>query len=241
MLKIEEGISLSALNMAKLNKNDIILSTGGSELQVYSTDKQFKPFKFFSSLKSISVHVSKNNKIFVGLTECYPVTYPATKDSFRRVVVLNQDGDKQLVYEYDNDNQRLFTEPYRITTMNDIIYVIDYLNNQWEGRVLGLDYGGKLLWTYKGCVVDFIEIVKFYPSDIAATSSDTILVLDKNNHAIHILNFAGEVIACKAIKPLGIELPLSLSIDSNGILWIGCNTWQADKDSKAKIFAVKLV
>ncbi|VDI72197.1 Hypothetical predicted protein [Mytilus galloprovincialis] len=227
--------------MAKLNKNDIILSTGGSELQVYSSDKQFKPFKSFSPLKPISVHVSKNNKIFVGLTECYPVIYPATEGCVRRVVVLNQEGDKQLIVEYDNNSQRLLTEPYRIITMNDMIYIIDCLNNQWEGRVLGLDYDGKILWTYKGCVVDFIEISKFYPSDIAANSSGMILVLDKNNHAIHMLNCAGDVIACKDVKPLGIELPLSLSIDINGILWIGCNTWQADKDGKAKIFAVKLI
>ncbi|XP_052058447.1 uncharacterized protein LOC127698803 [Mytilus californianus] len=238
-IKVEENLSISVLTMAKLNNNDILLSTGESELQVYSIDKQFKTFKSFSPLKSVSVHVSKNNKIFVGLTASYPVTYPATEDSVGRVVVLNQDADLQYTYEYDKDNQRLLTSPRRIITLNDNIYIIDSVNENREGRAVVLDYGGKLLWTYNGCDIK-LDSAKFYPIDISATSSGMILVSDQYNHTIHVLNSAGEVIVCKNVKALGIELPLSLSIDKDGILWISCNSWTADKESKGKIFAVKL-
>ncbi|XP_063425558.1 uncharacterized protein LOC134709320 [Mytilus trossulus] len=239
-IKVEEDFSMSVLNMAKLGNNGILLSTGESDLQVYSIDKQFKLFKSFSPLKSISVHVSKNNRIFVGLVEDFPFTYPATEDSVRRVVVLNQDGDMQHIYEYDKDNQRLFTSPWKIITLNDTIYIIDRMKKNFEGRIMGLDYGGKLLWTYNGYDTKLYS-GKFYPIDICTNSSGMILVADKDNNAVHVLNSTGEFIVCKVVKSIGIDLPISLDIDKNGILWIGCNTRKAEKDSKAKIFAVKLV
>ncbi|VDI65239.1 Hypothetical predicted protein [Mytilus galloprovincialis] len=234
-VKVEEDYNIYVCNLAKLKNDEILLSTGESELQVYSIDKQFKPFKSFSPFKSVSVHVSKTNEIFVGLTECYPVTYPAKEDSVRKVVILNTDGDIQHTYEYDKESKRLFSNPHRIITLNDTIYIIDSQKKKNEGRVMGLDYGGKLIWTYNGCGI------KFYPYDISATSSGMILVLDEDNHAIHVLNYAGEVIVCKVVKSLGIELPISIDIDKNGMLWIGCNTWKIDKKAKAKIFCVQLV
>ncbi|VDI56411.1 tripartite motif-containing protein 2/3 [Mytilus galloprovincialis] len=237
-IKVEEDFSIQVRNMAISMIDEILLVTGESDIKVISVDKQFKQFKSFSPLKAISVHVSQNNEILVGLTECYPVTFPAPEDSVRRVVVLNQDSDLQHTYEYDKDNKKLFTEPRKIITLNDNIYIIDKINAQWEGRVIVIDYGGQLLWVYKGCDNN-VNKNKFYPTDITSTSSNSILISDQQNHAIHVLNPAGDVIVCKDIKPLGIELPLSLSIDINGILWIGCNTFKVDKDGKAKIFAVK--
>ncbi|VDI65243.1 tripartite motif-containing protein 71 [Mytilus galloprovincialis] len=239
-IKVEEDFSINVLDMAISKNDEILLATGESDIKVYSKDKQFKLYKSFSPLKTISIHVSKNNEIFVGLAECFPVTYPATEDSVRRIVVLNQDGDIRYRYEYDKDNQRLFTKPCKIITLDDNVYIIDCLNANWEGRVIVVNYGVQLLWTYNGCDINLYGKT-FHPSDITATSTDFLCVLDAFNQAIHLLNYAGEVIVYKDIKPLGIELPLSFSFDCDGILWIGCNSWKADKESKAKIFAVKLV
>lgn len=163
---------------------------------MYSIDKLFKPFKSFSPLKTISVHVSQNNEILVVLTECYPLTFPASKDSVRRVVIINQNGDKQHSYEYDEDNQRLFTEPWRIITLNNNINIIDSLSDQWEGRVIVIDYGGQLLWTYNDCD-NYVNKGKFYPTDITETSTDMILVSYIFNYAIHML--AGDVISYKDV------------------------------------------
>lgn len=76
---------------------------------------------------------------------------------------------------------------------------------------------------------------------MSATATGMILVSDVHNHALHILSSAGEVIECKDLKSLGIELPLSLCFANNGILWIGCGTRAVEKEKKAKIFAVRLV
>ncbi|XP_071160824.1 uncharacterized protein [Mytilus edulis] len=239
-IKVEEEISIAVRSLARLNNDEILLSTGGSDLNVYSIDKQTKLFKSFLPLKSISVHVSQNDKIFVGLTECHPVTYPATKESVRRVVVLNEQRDIQHIYEYDNDNQRLFTRPKRIVSLHDSIYVIDIINDNKEGRVIRLDQGGQQSSIYSGCYMNSYQ-AKFYPSDITVTSSDIILVLDQTSKYMHVLNFAGEVITSKDLKTLGIEFPFSLDIDKDDILWIGCNTKKMDKQGKAKIFALKLI
>lgn len=104
----------------------------------------------------------------------------------RIIVVLNLDGDLQHTYAYDKDGQ------------------VDRVNEQWEGRVIGLDYGGQILWTYKGCDINFIT-GKFYPSDITIISNHMLLVSDQNNNAIHVLNYNGEIFACKAVKELDIE------------------------------------
>ncbi|VDI06354.1 Hypothetical predicted protein [Mytilus galloprovincialis] len=82
--------------------------------------------------------------------------------------------------------------------------------------------------------------VKFYPRNVAITSTDMILVTDSLNHAIHILNPAGKVIVYKDVRSLGKELPWSLSFDNSDVLWIGCNTIIGDETKKAKIHCVKL-
>ncbi|XP_076099672.1 uncharacterized protein LOC143069100 [Mytilus galloprovincialis] len=239
-LTVEEEFSINVRNMAKLKNDEILLATGESDIKVYSVDKKFKSYKSFSPLKTISIHVSKNNEIYVGLSECTPVTYPPTADSVRRVVVINQDGEIRNRYEYDKDNQRLFTDPWRIETLNDNIYIIDWVNKQKEGKVMALHNWGQLLWTYKGSDISSVT-GKFVPIDLSATGTGMILVSDVHNHALHILNSAGEVIECKDLKLLGIELPFSLCFANNGVLWIGCGTRAAEKEKKAKIFAVRLV
>lgn len=79
------------------------------------------------------------------LVDCTPVTYPPTEDSVRRVVVINQDSEIRNRYEYDKDNQRLFTEPWRIVILDDNIYIIDFVNKQQEGKVMALHNWGQLL------------------------------------------------------------------------------------------------
>lgn len=104
----------------------------------------------FSPLKTLSVHVTKDNQIIIGLVECYPVTLPAPKGSIRKLIVMNQNGDIQHTIEHDKNNQRMLTFPHRIRSLNDKIVVVDLINSKWEGRVVKLNYGGQLHWTYKG-------------------------------------------------------------------------------------------
>lgn len=66
-----------------------------------------------------------------------------------------------------------------------------------------------------------------------------ILVCESLYNAIHVLNSTGELILWKDTISLGVEFPLSLEIDKNDFLWIGCATFTG-KIRRAKISCVKL-
>ncbi|VDI17079.1 Hypothetical predicted protein [Mytilus galloprovincialis] len=241
-IKIVREFKIQIFDMAWINDEELLVSSRKYDLKIYHEDGQLKTYKSFSPLKTSCVHVTKNSKIIVGVSESSPVTLPPPSDCIRRLVVMNQDGDIQHTIEYNKDNQRLLSYPRRVKTFNDKILVVDIINKEEEGRVVLLDYGGQLHWTYNGYNSINSHQVKFYPKDVAITSTDMILVSDSLNHAIHILNPAGEVIVWKDVKSLGIELPWSLSIDNSDVLWIGCNTRIRDeiRKKKAYIFCVKL-
>ncbi|VDI06355.1 Hypothetical predicted protein [Mytilus galloprovincialis] len=238
-IKVKGEIQIKVFDMALINDEDLLVSSRKCDLILYTKDGQFKTFKSFSPLKTFCVYVTKDSKIIVGLTESYPITVPPPIDCIRRLVVMNKDGDMLHTIEYDRDNQRLLSYPCRVQTLNDKTVVVDIINREEEGRVIMLDYGGQLHWTYNGCNSINSDQVKFYPRDVAITSTDLILASDVENHAIHVLNPAGEVIVWKDVKCLGIEFPWSLSIDKSDVLWIGCNTRIRD-ETKAKIHCVKL-
>ncbi|XP_063405974.1 uncharacterized protein LOC134689902 [Mytilus trossulus] len=239
-IKVEREIKTEVYDMALIKDHDMLVSTGKSDLLIYTKDGQFTTFKSFPTFITVSVHVTKDKKIIVGLIEDSPDGLLITKDSHRKVVIMNQDGDIQHTIEYDRNNQRLLTFPNRVKSFNNKIVVVDIMNKEWEGKVVMFDYGGQLHWTYNGCNCIISDQVKFYPTDVAITSTAMILVSDQYNYALHVLSPAGELIVCKDVKVLGIKLPISLAIDNNEVLWIGCNTWTTDEIKKAKIICVKL-
>ncbi|XP_063412564.1 tripartite motif-containing protein 54-like [Mytilus trossulus] len=212
-IKVEKEVKIPVYDMIWRNNGEILLSTTESDLKLYTKDGQLQTFQSFSPLQTLGVHLTRDNKIIVGLTDSFVMT--ATEDSIRKLVVMNQEGDIQHTIEHDSDNQRLFNHPRRINSFNDKIVVVDIINSAREGRVVMLDYGGQLHWSYNGCNTTNSDQANFYPRVVTITSTDMILVSDCYNHAIHILNPAGELFVCKDVKSLGIELPVCLDIDVN--------------------------
>ncbi|CAC5381595.1 unnamed protein product [Mytilus coruscus] len=237
-MTIKKEVKMKVYDMAKTMDGKILVSAEESDLKIYIKDRQLMTFISFAPLKTLGLHVTKDNNIIVGLVEY--LILPASNDSIRKLVVINSDRDIQHTIEYDRDNQKMLTYPHRINTLNDKIVVVDVINKEFEGRVVMLDRGGQLLWTYNGCKTINSNQVQFYPGDVAITSINMILVTDCENHLIHVLNSAGEAVLSKDVKSLGIDLPLSLSIDKNEVLWVGCNTCTEDKNRTAKITCVKL-
>jgi hypothetical protein len=60
--------------------------------------------------------------------------------------MMDMDGRKENVYQYDSKNQPLFTLPRRIITDNyNNIYVIDCVANELDDRVVALGQNGFFL------------------------------------------------------------------------------------------------
>ncbi|XP_052079249.1 tripartite motif-containing protein 45-like [Mytilus californianus] len=150
-IKVERGIQIKVQDIARINDDEILVSSGRSDLKRYIKDGQLTPIKSFSPLNTVCVHVTKDNEIIVGLVDSSPDVFLITKGSHRKIVIMNQDGDIQQTIEYGRYKQRLLTGPHRIKSFNDKIVVVDIINKEWEGRVVMFDYGGQIHWTYNGC------------------------------------------------------------------------------------------
>lgn len=238
---VEIEILIMTYDIAMTQDGEILVSSGGSDLRLNNENGRLKTFMSFSPLKTLSVHITKDNKIIVGLTESFPVKLPLTKDIIQRLVVMNQNRDIKHTIEYDRRNQRIITCPHRINSIIDKILVVDIINRYEEGRVVMLDYWGELHWTYNCCDNINSNQVKFYPKDVAIISTDMIILFsDCYIHAIHVLNHGGELIDYKDVTSLGIELPVSLQYDQNEVLWIGCTTPTKFKFSKSTIHCITL-
>lgn len=233
----EENIKV--YDMSMMRNGDLVISSWDNELRIYSKDGNFKAFKTFSSLLTWGIHVNKCDEILVGLTE--PGFIDVTTNSIRKVVVLNQSGEIKHTYEYDKNDQRLFTGPFRIVTLSGIICIIDRFNNSGEGRVVAINNEGCLQWVYPGDGQIHESKDKFYPRGIAVTSINMVLVSDNKNHSIHVLNTYGQITVRHQLITLGIEFPFSLYFDRDRLLWVGCSLRETvESNRNAKIYVLQL-
>ncbi|XP_063442814.1 E3 ubiquitin-protein ligase TRIM45-like [Mytilus trossulus] len=124
---IKSKITFSIFDMAMMNNRDLLISSRKTNLQLYTTDNQSTAFGMVSPLYTLGVHVNKQNEIFLGLSESDRNTF--SKDTVRRVVLMDHNGDIKQCFEYDRYNQRLFTWPRRICTNDKYIFVVDILHD----------------------------------------------------------------------------------------------------------------
>ncbi|CAG2218632.1 unnamed protein product [Mytilus edulis] len=183
--------------------------------------------------------------------------WPLTEQSRRQIVVLGQTGEQKIkVIEYDRQNKRLMCLIMRIAmdkTKN--IVGIDLLSAN-TGRVVKFD-NMSIKWIYDGDINT--KACPFYPTDLTITQLGNIIVADNTTDTLHILSEEGVLIKCCKIKttpiyPSNITItqlekyiirsidiisPFSLDIDSNGYLWVGCNTCKFRAEN-AKIYKLEI-
>jgi hypothetical protein len=223
--------------MALMPNGDLLLSTLEPDLQICSqkTGQVQKSQYSVTPLQTIAVHVSKDSKILVGAREIGP---PLPVKGPRQVIMMDMDGRRKHVYQYDSKNQPLFTLPRRIITDNyNNIYVIDCVSLKFDGRVVALGQHGMVNWIYTGYSKKKTMGYRFTPIDVVFLELYNVIVSDMENHLLHILDTEGQCIQYMKTMDLGIELPNALNIDNEGFLIIGCTTYT--KKEGAKMFAIK--
>ncbi|XP_076087596.1 uncharacterized protein LOC143058021 [Mytilus galloprovincialis] len=197
---------------------------GSSEIKCLSTftsDSKIGTFMSISPLYARGIHATNmtNKNILVGFKD-QGNNFPLQAESRRGILVYDYNCRHMRTYEYDTNNQRLFTLPGVITTnINEDICVID-ITNKWEGRVVVLGKYGNLKWTYNGHPT-INSKNNFNPWDIVTTSKGLILVSDYANNAVHMLSMEGCLVTCLN-ESHGIERPSCLNINQSSQLQIGC-------------------
>ena len=246
-LKTLHTIKFSIGNIAISRQGDLLISADASQLLVIPyKEKSMKRSQYSVSplVTTFALHVAFD-KVIVGAKEKGPM-YPV--QGLRQVIIMDQRGRHEKVYEFDNRKKPLFTNPRRITTdSNNNLYVLDRMCAGWSGRVMIITGKGETVYTGHPAVNNTDH--PFTPGDLEATKSDNIIVTDAQNHTLHILNSDGKCLQYINTKEIGIKWPWSLSIDKEGVLFIGCNKTQGiirlasmatGIASGGKIYAVKL-
>lgn len=105
--------------------------------------------------------------------------------------------------------------------------------------MVALDKFGQFKWQYTTGDNQKSFSVKFYPADISVTTDGLILISDRDNNCIHVLNQTRGLVYCYQISTLGLELPYSLAIDVSGFIWVGCAKWAGDNTKRGKIYKLE--
>ncbi|XP_076085345.1 uncharacterized protein LOC143056145 [Mytilus galloprovincialis] len=248
--RTEEITSLNTriYGMAKTDSNSIlVILDDDTKLKLINTmtgemtDSRYdvKP------LDPICIHVTSDHRVIVGASDGVKI-FPVT--GRRVVVVMDQEGKQLKEYEHENhkkqlfslprfltstSTKRLFTYPLCVTTTsNGNICVVDWLDNDYRGRVVVLSPGGDIQGTYTGHPEVNTEEKPFKPRGILTTPSDKIIVTDMYNHLLHILTDQGQSITYYNLHDMGILYPLSLAMSTTGKIFIGC----LEKGRTAKLY-----
>lgn len=196
----------------------------------------------YSRVMPLCIHVTRD-KVITGVVDRYQFLsflkgmlkfLGAT--GYSSVLVRDHAGNYLNLYEVDKNRKPLFTVPERITsTSNGNICVVDGLDIK-TGRIVILGQAGNVVGTYEGNPNINSKQRPFHPADILTTPLDNIVVADRNNHTIHILDMNGQIIANKRLSEVGIRFPYSLGTSVPGYFFIGCHSPETDK---AKLYKVK--
>ncbi|KAK3102137.1 hypothetical protein FSP39_009077 [Pinctada imbricata] len=131
---------------------------------------------------------TENDDILVTLRDGGDL-YNLTPTSRRVVQRMSLTGKVLHTYEFREDGKtRLFTWPTRTAeNKNTDICVVNHLSKN-SGELIVLHTDGRIRFTYKGGGLKFKE---FSPRDVDCDDKCRILLTEKNNRAIHMLNAEG--------------------------------------------------
>ncbi|VDI17982.1 Hypothetical predicted protein [Mytilus galloprovincialis] len=131
-LNILSNFNIMVYGIAVTQSNNLLISTGKSKLKQISsktgalTDSVYNMSPFITS----AIHITSDNKVLVTGGNKYS----------KVVILMNQNGDHERVYEHDQHKQPIFTFPRGITsTRNGNIHVFDEVSDD-RGRVVGWGY-----------------------------------------------------------------------------------------------------
>ncbi|CAC5391827.1 unnamed protein product [Mytilus coruscus] len=225
------------IKLTKLNtiKTDDLLFTILNDTQLYCLSKtgQTNVIRDFKPLLPKAIHVSDDN-IIVSTREIGDA-FPLTDHSRRQIVVLHQTGRRRMtVIEYDQHDKRLFSiiSSLQMDKM-DNVYGVDCVTCNDIGRIVKV-VKKSITWIYEGNSDINTEGNPFSPRDLTISQLGNVIVADKLTHSLHILSGEGVLIKFCKMKDINIMFPLSLEINSNGNLWVGCDTNEYSKEN-AKI------
>ncbi|CAG2239619.1 TRIM2_3 [Mytilus edulis] len=219
----------------QISANTISLT---GEIKILTESGVIKPLFSFAPLLTRGIHVNRNNDIILGFQESGNSTAQTQISS--KILILQMDGKQKHSIEFDQHGKRLFTIPGRIkTNINNDIVVLDSLSGR-SSRVMVLGQGGDLKWIYQGNTKINKTDNGFHAMGVVTTATGNIIVADHSCDTLHFLSMSGELLSYSIMVEQGVNRIISLDIDNNMQLWVGCGS-SGKKSDAAKIHILKII
>lgn len=213
---------------------------GHSMEKVSTSGKQETVFTVFQKI-ILAIHVTMHDELMIGLRDDGD-KYILTSDSCRQILSFDSDFECKSLFEYDSYGNRLFTYVARIVTNSTgEIYVIDWLDHDHTGKIVGLRANGNLKFIYDGYPDINTIFAPFNPEGLTVTPNGNAVISDVDNSTLHVLNTYGELIAIQNTKSCGIFYPYSLAFDASNQLLIGCITEGDEHAENGKLHVVDIL
>ncbi|XP_062577823.1 uncharacterized protein LOC134239676 [Saccostrea cucullata] len=147
-------------------------------------------------------------------TVCNQLLIGMTNSSKTEGKVVRYSGTKLLSeIQQDSDGNILFRLPYFLVENRNLDICVTEVTLQ---KVVVTDKTGNLRFTYSG---NSAMKNTFKPMDLASDSKSQILIADRSNNCIHIIDQDGHFV--KIIDSFGLKEPFSLSVSAKDDLWVG--------------------
>ncbi|XP_063417899.1 uncharacterized protein LOC134700438 [Mytilus trossulus] len=195
----------------------ILSESNDTFLKLLDSDGSLQQLVDFNPLIPKGVFITDENEIFVGLREKTRNPFVLDRYSERQVRHLDSHSRTRHIYEFDENQKRLFTVPSRIIANNLNFHVLD-TEKEDNGRIITLDFPGRVKWIYNGHAFSKFA---FCPNDFALSPQGYLVVTDTYNDALHFLNNQGDILLYKSLSIFGISLPCSVALDFKSQLWVG--------------------
>lgn len=203
-----------------LPSGDFLIACGlKTRLVKLHKDGKIEPFYNTKPFNPYRISVSDRGHILVCLTAC-------VEDS--QVIKLSLSGEKLQTYTSTEDGSPLFEDPgFLLENINGDIWVQD------QGYVTVIQEDNKSCFKYAGAPGRKTANL-FTPTGLACNKLGQVIVADNANSDIHLVDMDGQFIQYLITNNRELGNPYTLTIDSEGKLWIGC-----EKKSDKNIFVVK--
>ena len=169
------------------------------------------------SLRPISICVTQSGDILSALVDVSIQDFDECKQTY--IARLDSMGkEKQRIQFEDDGHTRLFQYGYFVDeNKNGDIVVLNKVGEK-RGNVYILDKNGYVKHSYNG--TSQLDEDDFLPATVCCDHQCRIIVADKYNSALHLLNPKGELLRLLMTEKDGLVRPYSLGL-SDGMLWVG--------------------
>ncbi|KAJ8299863.1 hypothetical protein KUTeg_022610 [Tegillarca granosa] len=206
-------------DMATTPSGDILATEAGIYVKKIYQNGKVEDFADVSPYKACGIHATKHGDVIVTLKHGSSQPGMIKKG---RIMKLTMEGNILQVIDNKNVKFNKYTSKIHVVeNINQDIWVMEEFNQ----CIVVLDKNGKYKFTYKG-PEEYEMSEEFIPYDIAHDHRGNILVADCHNQAIHLVNKRGRFLQYILLEQDRLYHPSSVTVDSEGKLWVGCNCGQ---------------